>query len=116
MAARFYLDHHVNVELATRLEASGHDVLKTFDANMDTAEDEEQLEFATKELRILYTQNIQHFKVIAERWGRQDREHAGLMYSSQQRAALLHQWIEAALDLYPDGIHNVTLSLPVATH
>ena len=108
--ARFYLDHHVDVELATRLEADGHDVLRTLTAQMDRADDEHQLEFATQENRILYTQNTRDFEPIRRRWEAEGKPHAGLMWSAYRPPATLQRWINAALVMYPD-MHGVTVPL-----
>lgn len=114
MTARLYVDHHVNVELVARLRAGGHDVLTTAEAKMETADDNAQLEFAASEQRIFYTQNIRDFLPLAQLWSREGRQHCGLMYSSLQPPARLYEWITAALVLYPGGVTDLTVSLPVA--
>lgn len=110
MPARFCLDHHVQAELVIRLRNDGHDVITALEAGMDRADDEPLLEFATREGRILYTQNVRDFEPLRRRWEAEGREHSGLMYSAFVSAGLIHHWITAALALYP-GMHNVTVPL-----
>lgn len=110
---RIYLDQMVDVEVAVRLEADGHDVLRAYLANMGEASDSEQLEFATEHNRILYTQNIRDFAPLAIQWGKEGKEHAGLLYSNEVKPGVIYQWITAALELDP-GMGNKTLYLPVA--
>ena len=112
MPARFCLDEHIDSELAARLEASGFDVLKAQDTQVLGASDDKLLEFAAADRRILYTHNIRDFKPLSEQWARENREHAGLMYSSFAQAGTLYEWIVAALELYPN-MDNLTISLPV---
>ena len=46
---RLYLDRHIMARLAVDLRSHGYDVLRTEEAGLDTASDEEQLEFAARE-------------------------------------------------------------------
>jgi predicted nuclease of predicted toxin-antitoxin system len=52
---RLYLDRHLMARLAVDLRGRGFDVLRTEEAGNDTAPDEEQLAFATRENRALLT-------------------------------------------------------------
>ena len=113
MPLPLYLDEHVQSELAARLRARGFDVLTTQEAGMIGAEDEEQLEFAAKSGRVMYTQNIRDFKALAVDWANAGKGHVGIMYSSAASAAELCAWIYAADDLY-DSMHDLTISLPLA--
>jgi predicted nuclease of predicted toxin-antitoxin system len=111
MAARLYLDHHVHSELAVRLQADGHDVLRTVTAGQREAADEAQLEFAVLENRILVTNDLKDFKPLAARWAQESREHAGLLiWGSAHSVSELYRWITGALKLYPD-MHNLTIDL-----
>jgi predicted nuclease of predicted toxin-antitoxin system len=111
MAARFYLDHHVHAQLAVRLQADGHDVLRTVSAGMREAVDEAQLEFSTREHRILVTNDLKDFKPLAARWAQEGREHAGLLiWGSEHTVSELYRWITEALERYPD-MHNLTIDL-----
>ena len=103
MPARFYLDQHVKAELAARLRADGHDVLTSLEVGNERLYDEPQLEYAAEHERIMVTVNLKDFKVIAERWGAEDRHHAGLIYGGGMHpAAAFHRWISITLEMYPD--------------
>ena len=110
----FYLDENVNVLLAERLRADGYDVLTTRDAGRLGSDDDDQLLFAAREGRVLYTHNMKDFRRIAMEWARAGRSHAGLLYSSEEEPATVHGWITAALRLNPD-LTNITLGLPMAS-
>jgi hypothetical protein len=103
----------VDLQVAARLRRAAFDVLTTRDAGMTTANDEQQLEFATRQNRVLFTHNVRDFRRLSERWAKQGRAHAGLMYSSQVRPSMVARWIVDASSLYAD-FHGITLYLPVA--
>lgn len=109
--ARFYLDQHIDAEVAVRLRADGHDVLTSLQATMDRASDEEQLAYASVDNRILLTHNIRDFLPLSQEWARQGRIHAGLIYSSFQPPALICQRLVKLLDLYSDGLAGQTIAL-----
>jgi predicted nuclease of predicted toxin-antitoxin system len=58
---RLHLDRHIMARLAVDPRGRGFDVLRTEEAGNDTAQDEEQLVFATRENRVLFTFNIRDF-------------------------------------------------------
>ena len=80
---RLYFDRHVKKQLAIDLRKRGFDVLLTEEAGMDTAPDDEQLEFAVKENRALLTFNIRDFAPLHEQWSAAGRLHAGIIVSQQ---------------------------------
>jgi len=80
---RLYLDRHIKKQLAIDLRKRGFDVLPTEEAGMDTAPDEDQLEFAAKEKRALLTFNIRDFAPLHEQWSATGRSHAGIIVSQQ---------------------------------
>jgi predicted nuclease of predicted toxin-antitoxin system len=80
---RLYLDRHIMGRLAVDLRGRGFDVLRTEEAGNDTAPDEEQLAFATKENRSLLTFNIRDFAPLHEHWQAVGRPHAGFVVSQQ---------------------------------
>jgi hypothetical protein len=69
--------------LAVDLRGRGFDVLRTEEAGNDTAPDEEQLVFATRENRALLTFNIRDFAPLHEHWQAAGRPHAGIVVSQQ---------------------------------
>jgi predicted nuclease of predicted toxin-antitoxin system len=80
---RLYLDRHIKLRLAEDLRASGYDVRTTQEAGMDTATDEEQLLYATGELRAILTFNIRDFAPLHEEWTTAGRTHGGIIVSRQ---------------------------------
>jgi len=110
---RIDLDHMVDVEVAVRLEADSHDVLRAYLAGMGEASDPDQLQFATDQNRILCTQNIRHFEPLAKQWADEKREHSGLLVLERGNARFDLSVDRRALELQPD-MHNVTLHLSVS--
>ena len=58
---RLYFDRHILARLADDLLRRGYDVLRTEEAGLDTATDEQRLAFATGEGRAILTLNIRDF-------------------------------------------------------
>src|SRR5437879_11838216 len=65
---RLYLDHHIKIQLAADLRTRGYDVITSQEAGMETAPDEDQLDFATKQGRTILTFNIRDFAPLHEQW------------------------------------------------
>lgn len=81
--ARLYFDRHIIARLADDLRSVGHDVLRTEEARLDTASDEDQLAFATRENRAILTFNIRDFAPLHKLWLEGGRSHAGIIVSRQ---------------------------------
>lgn len=76
---RVYLDEDVDVLLAMLLTSHGLDCRTTVAAGNRRRSDEEQLEFALQESRIIITHNRDDFDSLAvARWSQQ-RDHAGIV-------------------------------------
>ena len=76
---RVLLDVHVSSRhVGGPLEAAGHDVL-TLDQNeqLRRLTDEEILEHAAAERRVVVTHNHRHYAPILRRWGEAGQDHAG---------------------------------------
>lgn len=80
---RLYLDRHIVARLAIDLRSRGYDVLRTEEAGLDTAPDEDQLVFATREKRAILTFNIRDFVPIHVRWLAAGQSHGGIIVSRQ---------------------------------
>ena len=76
---RVYLDEDVDVLLAGLLTARGYDCLTTMPAGRLGKTDEEQLEFAGQESRVLITHNRTDFENLARAWWSAQRDHAGIV-------------------------------------
>ena len=68
---------------AVDLRGCGFDVVRTEEADHDTATDEEQLAFATADRRTILTFNIRDFAPLHEQWQAAGRTHAGIIVSQQ---------------------------------
>jgi hypothetical protein len=78
---RLLLDAHFSPKrVAGRLRAAGHDVRALAEhSELDGLKDEELLELATAEGRILVTRDTRHFAPLARAWASVGKHHAGLL-------------------------------------
>ena len=67
------------------LRSHGIDVITAADAGMMRRADEEHLEFACGEGRVLYSFNVRHFHQIHSAWVAVGRAHNGIILAQQQR-------------------------------
>ena len=85
MEIKLYLDEDVmNDDLVVALRARGVDVISVRDTLREGYSDEQQLEYATSQGRILYSFNVRdyariHAKFLAEGWS-----HAGIILAEQR--------------------------------
>jgi len=94
---KFYLDEHVSKAVAKGLKRRGVDVLTVAEAGLLGATDEEHLERAKSEKRIIFTQDDDFLRLHAT-----GNEHAGIVYAHQSKAVgtvisglmLIHQVLE----------------------
>lgn len=77
---RFYLDEMVSADIAYGLRRRGIDVLTTHEAGNLSKSDEQQLEFAKQEERVLFTMDDDFLSSHS-----QGQEHAGIIYVPQNR-------------------------------
>lgn len=71
--------------LVRALRARGVDVLTALDAGMIERSDEEHLEYATKEGRVLYSFNVGDFYRLHQEYLARGKSHAGIILARQQR-------------------------------
>jgi hypothetical protein len=91
MPALLYLDVHVPLAIAQQLRRRGVGVVHAAEEGTSQLEDGELLELATRQGRVMVTQDIR-FRVMAEDWRRQGRPFAGLFYG-HQLAMSIGQWV-----------------------
>ena len=77
---RFYTDEHISKAVVAALRTSGVDVLTVPEAGTLGASDEEQLQRATGDGRVLVTQDRDFLRLAAS-----GMHHAGIAYASQNR-------------------------------
>ncbi len=78
---KFYLDEHVSKAIAKGLERRGVDVITVVEAELLGATDEEHLERAKSENRIIFSQDDDFLRLHAA-----GNEHAGIVYAHQGKA------------------------------
>ncbi len=82
MAISFFMDQHVPAAISRGLRLRGIDVLTAYEDSADRLPDEELLQRATSTGRILVTQDDDLLE-IGNRWMREGREFAGIVYFHQ---------------------------------
>ena len=99
---RYYTDEHVSRAVIRGLRERGIDILSVPEADMMGAKDDEHLEFALRESRVLFTQDTDFLRLAAE-----GREHAGIIHAPQGtgtgqiiRGLLLIQQVLTAEDMF----------------
>ncbi len=77
---RLLLDAHISgPRIAAALREQGHDVHATDEQRqLDGMADEQLLELAANERRVMITFDVKDFTVIARRWAEAGKRHAGL--------------------------------------
>jgi len=91
MPVRLYLDVHVPLAIAEQLRRRRVDVVHAAEEGTNRLQDDELLELAGQQGRVLVTQDIR-FRVTAEEWQRQGRRFAGLFYG-HQLATNIGRWV-----------------------
>lgn len=82
MALQYYFDTHIAKVVANQLRAKGVDVVRCEEVGMAEASDEEHLVYASKEGRIMVSQDDDFLTLDAD-WQQQNRSHTGIMYEPQ---------------------------------
>lgn len=77
MALRFYFDTHIAKAVAEQLRSKNVDVLRCEEVGMASASDEEHLQYATDESRIMVSHDVD-FPVIHSQWMKDGKRHAGI--------------------------------------
>ena len=103
---RVLLDAHVSSRhVGQRLARVGHDVLALHqDETLSRLGDEEVLELAAEQERIVITHNVRHFVPIVRRWAEGGRTHHGVVLvtvASTDYGAMLRR-LEQAFAERPD--------------
>jgi predicted nuclease of predicted toxin-antitoxin system len=89
---RLYLDEDsMDQALIRGLHARGVDVITALDAQMIERRDQEHLDYATVQGRVLCTFNVRDFHQLHVEYQQQGKSHAGIILVPQQRYTLGEQ-------------------------
>jgi len=92
MRIRLYLEEDsMRRALAQALRSRGVDVTTALDEGMIDREDEEHLDYATAQGRVLYSFNVGDFYDLHTAYLTQGKSHAGLILAPQQRYSVGEQ-------------------------
>ena len=103
MRPRLYLDEDILPGLAEAFRRHGVDAISAHEIGALTLDDDQQLELATAENRVILTCNYHDFNRIAEQWSQAGRIHPGIIVSYRQyrrdELGVLTRTVLAALDV-----------------
>src|SRR5688572_13998103 len=83
-AIQFFTDEDVYGSVAMALRGAGFDAVSTPEAGRLGESDDSQLEWATRQGRLLVTFNVAHFASLHAQWLRDGQHHAGIVVSTQR--------------------------------
>ena len=75
---KYYFDEHVSKAVSEGLRRRGVDVLRAQEAGLLSASDQAHIEFASKEGRVLFTQDADFLRLHGAGYN-----HAGIVYAAQ---------------------------------
>ena len=78
MSLKFYMDVHIKGAVTNGLRQRGVDVLTAQEAGMRLAEDDEHIEFALTQRRVIFTNDADFLRLHAK-----GIHHAGIVYCQQ---------------------------------
>lgn len=86
---RLYVDEDASEHAVVQsLRGNGVDVITVFEAQMESATDERQLEYATAQGRCIYSLNVQDFCRLHSEFLAAGKEHAGIIVIPRQRHSI----------------------------
>lgn len=86
MTLRLYLDEDtIDKDLVQALRTQNIDFITISEAGLEGASDEDQLQYATVQGRVLYSFNIKHYTALSKAFLQQGRSHAGIILAEQHR-------------------------------
>ena len=80
---KLYLDEDVDPLLSKVIRDRGYNILSTQEAKMHGTNDYQQIDFATSQGRAILTHNIRDYYRIAKDYAKINKNHAGIILSSQ---------------------------------
>jgi len=89
MRIKLYLDEDVPFSFAQTLLNRGVDVITTQQVKNDSLSDAEQLKYAEKEQRVIFTHNKKDFILLHSEYLQNSKEHSGIILSDQLPIGIL---------------------------
>jgi len=86
---KLYLNEHLSPRLADQLRRHGFDVLSSQEAELLSADDDQQLAFAVSEQRAIVTFNFKDFIIRHEEYMASSKEHWGIVLSTEEPIGIL---------------------------
>lgn len=110
---QLYLNENIEIEIAMRLRNHGYNVLTTLEAGNAQYTDEKQLDYATRQERVILTHNRKHFKKLHLEWQSQDKLHRGIITTGQLRemTEFERRLLRLLNSFSREDIHNQIISL-----
>jgi len=87
MPVALYMDAHIPAAITEQLRLRGVDVLAATEEGTHELPDDQLLEAVSVLGRLLFTHDIR-FRAMAERWQREGRRFAGLLYGHAEGASI----------------------------
>lgn len=87
MPTPLYLDVHTPLVIGQQLRRRGVDAVHAMEERTNRLKDDELLELATRQGRVVFTQDI-GFWAMAEDWQRQRRAFCGLIFQHQRGTSI----------------------------
>lgn len=78
-----YLDEDVRVLLAEVLRSRGYNVSHVLEVERTGKSDEEQLTYAIRHKKAIFTHNVRDFTILSESYAAQGKHHFGIIVSEQ---------------------------------
>lgn len=94
MAIKFYMDEHAHLGIAKALDRRGIDALTAQQADMLNVDDDEHLQFAASQGRVIFTQDDDY---LDPRWTG-EINHSGIAYAHQSMP--MRQIIDGLILIY----------------
>jgi len=101
---RFHLDEHVDPAIALGLRRRGIDVTTTTDAGLLGASDDEHLDFALNDSRVVFTNDADFLRIAAR-----GRGHAGVAFCARGGSRTIG-YIVLALAFFSDSLEPAEMA------
>lgn len=99
MSLKYYLDTHIDKQVALQLRKHGVDVVRCEEVGLATASDEAHLQYAVAERRVLVTKDSD-FIELHEQWQAQGQWHCGIFFCPYRDAPTIGLLVQMCLDFY----------------